>query len=88
MQVQAANRRAMDKYQELHTALDVVRMALEEAAKLHKKIGDPDRGESGWRVPDEEEVTAGHEKAVAQLNALHQATVKWEKELVSKGWRV
>ncbi|GAB3291820.1 hypothetical protein [Parasphingorhabdus pacifica] len=88
MQVQAANRRAMDKYQSLHTALDVVRMALEEAAKLHPKIGDPDPGDSGWQVPNEEEVAAGHQKAVEQLNALHQATVKWEKELVSKGWRV
>ncbi|MER7012050.1 hypothetical protein ABT324_11560 [Saccharopolyspora sp. NPDC000359] len=88
MQVQALNRRAMNKYQELHNAMEVVRIALGEAAKLHKKIKEPSREEAGWQVPSKEEVKAAYEKAVAQLNTLHNSTVEWEKELVSRGWRV
>lgn len=88
MQVQALNKRAMNKYQELHNALELVRIALEEAAKLHNKIKAPDGGEFEWRVPDKEEVEAAHYKAVEQLNVLHTSAVKWEKELVSRGWRV
>ncbi|MBB5154034.1 hypothetical protein [Saccharopolyspora phatthalungensis] len=88
MQVQALNKRAMNKYQELHNALEVVRIALQEAARLHAKIRKPVDEDSGWRVPDREQVEAGHHKATEQLNVLHTSTVKWEKELVSRGWRV
>ncbi|MGW1682861.1 hypothetical protein [Saccharopolyspora sp. NPDC002376] len=88
MQVQALNKRAMNKYQELHNALEVVRIALTEAAGLHKKIVEPSHEDVGWQVPSREEVEAAHSKAVEQLNALHGSTVTWEKELVSRGWRV
>ncbi|MGW5790995.1 hypothetical protein ACWEV3_10355 [Saccharopolyspora sp. NPDC003752] len=89
MQIQALNNRAKNKYQELHNALEVVRIALEEAAKLHAKIKKPGSHDAAqWRVPDREQIEAGHAKAVAQLITLHTSTVKWEKELVSKGWRV
>lgn len=88
MQVQALNRRAMNKYQELHNALEVVRLALEEAAKLHRNITEPPREEAGWQVPSRGEVEGAHHKAVEQLNTLHSSTVKWEKELVARGWRV
>ena len=88
MQIQALNKRAMNKYQELHNALEVVKIALETAAKLHDKIKNPPDGDPGWRVPTKEQVGAVHTKAVEQLNVLHTSTVKWEKELVSKGWRV
>lgn len=86
MQVQAANRHAMTKYQELTAAVALVRAALDEAKKLHKKIQEP--GETDWRVPGRDEIDGGHTKAAVQLTAFHDATVKWEKELVSKGWRV
>ncbi|MFC7342113.1 hypothetical protein [Saccharopolyspora griseoalba] len=76
----------MSKYQELMTAIALVRTALDEAKKLHKKIQDP--GETDWRLPDRDEIEGGHARAAVQLTAFHDATVKWEKELVSKGWRV
>jgi hypothetical protein len=88
VQVQALNKRAMNKYQELHNALEVVRIALDNAAKLHAKIKKPGGDDVGWRVPDREQVEAGHQKAAEQLIVLHTNTVKWEKELVSRGWRV
>ncbi|MCI2416306.1 hypothetical protein MOQ72_02630 [Saccharopolyspora sp. K220] len=88
MQVQALNKRAMNKYQELHNALEVVRIALENAAKLHPKIKKPTGDDVGWAVPDKEQVEAAHYKATEQLVTLHTSTVKWEKELVSRGWRV
>lgn len=86
MQVQAANRHAMNKYRDLMAAVALVRTALDEAKKLHKKIEEP--GETDWRVPGRDEVDGAHAKAAVELTSFHAATVKWEKELVSKGWRV
>ncbi|SDY71849.1 hypothetical protein SAMN05216215_103362 [Saccharopolyspora shandongensis] len=88
MQIQALNNRAKDKYQELHNALEAVRIILEEAKKLHEKITEPPREEVGWQVPDKDDVEGAHYKAVEQLNTLHASTVKWEKQLVANGWRV
>lgn len=89
MQIQAINQHAKGKYHDFTRALEEVRMALDETAKLVKKIGNaPDGRFGGWQVPDREEVQASLKKARAQLNTLHTNAVKWEKELVSRGWRV
>lgn len=86
MQVQAWNRQANKKYEGLRKAIEDVRIALEEAAKLHSKIGAVKASE--WRVPTKDQIVGAHKKAEQQLHVLRESTKKWEKELTSRGWRV
>lgn len=87
MQIQSVNRQAMKKYEGLRKAIEDVRIALEEAAKLHSKVTDP-KGSDGWRVPSKDQIVGGHKKATEQLNVMRESTKNWEKELTSRGWRV
>ncbi|GDY28768.1 hypothetical protein [Gandjariella thermophila] len=87
VQVQAVNRQAQRKYAEFIGALDFVREVLTEAGKLVKKHnGKP--GDAAWSIPDRDELEAAHKKAVDDLQALRSSAKKYEKELVSRTWRV
>lgn len=86
--MKALNRLARKRYEEFVGALDMVGVAVEEAAKLIKKY-DPASVPAGlWSVPDEEELQAAYRKAVDDINRLRANAKKYEAELVSREWRV
>lgn len=87
MQVQSVNRHAKKKYDNLRKAIEDVKIALEESAKLHSKLTDP-KASAGWRVPTKDQIVGAHKKATDQLNTLRESTKRWEKELTSREWRV
>ncbi|QGK71202.1 hypothetical protein GIY23_18240 [Allosaccharopolyspora coralli] len=89
VQVQAANRHAIRKYEEFCKALDMVRQALDEAQPLIKTINGKATGRmDGWKIPSRQQVEKTYGKARTELDALNQAAKKYEKELISRGWRV
>jgi hypothetical protein len=86
---QTINNRALRKYEEFTGAIETVRIALEEADPVIKQMKDTASGRShGWQVPDKKEVLDARAKATDLLDALRAEAKKWEKELVSRGWRV
>lgn len=86
---QSINNMALRRYEEFTGAIETVRIALEEADALIQAMKDTEPNRSlGWQVPDKKEVVAARRKAAEFLDALRAAAQKWEKELVSRGWRV
>ncbi len=86
---QTINKAALRRYEEFTGAIETVRIALEEADPLIKAMKDTAPGRPhGWRVPDKKEVVAARAQATQLLDALRAEAKKWEKELVSRGWRV
>jgi hypothetical protein len=86
---QTINNRALRRYEEFTGAIETVRIALEEADPLIKQMKDVAPGRPhGWQVPDKKEVLAARAKATELLDSLRAEAKKWEKELVSRGWRV
>jgi hypothetical protein len=87
VQVQAVNKQAQRKYAEFIGALDVVREVLGDAEKLIKKH-DGEAADAAWSIPDKDELVAAQRKAVDDLQALRSNAKKYEKELISRTWRV
>ncbi|OAP24627.1 MULTISPECIES: hypothetical protein [Amycolatopsis] len=78
------------KFGEFEFALDAVRTAFDELAKLGKSLDDngtADRFE-GWQVPSKGEVQSDLRGASAALDDLRSAATKRKAELISRGWRV
>jgi hypothetical protein len=89
MVVQSVNRMAVKRYEEFTSAIETVRIALEESDPLIKAMKDAHVGRhQGWQVPDKKEVLAARKKATDLLDGLRAEAKKWHKELVSRGWRV
>lgn len=89
MVVQAVNNHALRKYEEFTSALETVRMALEEADPLIKQMREsgPSRA-NGWKVPTKQEVLSVRKNAQDLLDALRAKAKQYEKELIANGWRV
>lgn len=89
MVVQAVNNHALRKYEEFTSALETVRIALEEADPLIKQMREsgPARA-NGWKVPAKQEVLAARKSAQDLLDTLRAKAKHYEKELVANGWRV
>lgn len=89
MVVQSANRHALRKYEEFTSALETVRIALEESDPVIKamKESEPNRA-YGWQVPAKKEVVAARTKVTELLDRLREQSKKYEKELIANGWRV
>ncbi|HEX3782667.1 MAG TPA: hypothetical protein VHX38_23615 [Pseudonocardiaceae bacterium] len=86
---QTVNKMALRRYEEFIGAIETVRIALEGADPLIKAMHEHAPGRPhGWKVPDKKEVVAARTKATELLDALRAEAKKWEKELVSRGWRV
>lgn len=90
MQVQAVNNHARKKYDEMESAMNAVRMAIDELDKfcrssLNRQSEDRSHG---WRVPTKDEVVSGVRKASHDLDVMHKQASKYKSELVSRGWRV
>jgi len=89
MVVQSVNRLAVKKYEELVAGIELVRLALEAADPLIKRMGEAHAGRPhGWQVPDKKEVLAARKKAGELLDTLRAEAKTWEKEWVANGWRV
>lgn len=89
MVVQAANNRAVKKYQDFTAAIESVRIALEETDPLITAMRDSHGvRHQGWKVPDKKEVLTARRKVVELLDTLRTQAQKYEKELVANGWRV
>lgn len=86
---QIINNKALRRYEEFTSAIETVRIALEEADPLIRTMKDTAPGRThGWQVPDKKEVIAARAKATELLDTLRASAKEWEKELVSRGWRV
>jgi hypothetical protein len=89
MVVQAVNNHAVQKYQEFTSAIESVRIALEETDPLITAMKDSHAARHhGWKVPDKKEVVAARKKVVELLDTLRTQAQKYEKDLIANGWRV
>ncbi|SFO10095.1 hypothetical protein [Amycolatopsis rubida] len=90
MTSQAINNHNKARFDEFEHALDAVRTAFDELAKLGKTLDDngtADRFE-GWQVPSKGEVQSDLRAASSALDTLRTAATKRKAELISRGWRV
>lgn len=90
MTSQTINKHNKARFGEFEFALDAVRAAFDELAKLGKSLDDngtADRFE-GWQVPSKGEVQADLRAASSALDDLRTAATKRKAELISRGWRV
>jgi hypothetical protein len=89
MVVQVVNAHALRKYEELTSALETVRIALEEADPVIAAMADA-RVERhlGWKVPAKKEILVARRKTADLLDALRAKAKEYEKELIANGWRV
>jgi hypothetical protein len=86
---QTVNNMALRRYEEFTSAIETVRIALEEADPLIKAMNDHAPGRPhGWKIPDKKEVVAARVRATELLDHLRTQAKYWEKELVSRRWRV
>ncbi|WP_016699326.1 hypothetical protein [Actinoalloteichus spitiensis] len=89
MQSQTVNRYAKEKYQQIVTGMEEVRIAIEEAERLHRKMREPVHEKfGGWQTPDKEEIKDGIEKAKRDLETFREELKKQEVELLSRDWRI
>ncbi|MET7998492.1 hypothetical protein ABZU76_47245 [Amycolatopsis sp. NPDC005232] len=91
MTSQTINNHNKAKFVEFEFALDQVRNAFDEVARMIKKLDDNkasgDRFE-GWQVPSKADVQATSKSASTGLDLLRESATKRKAELVSRGWRV
>ncbi|MCU1685329.1 MAG: hypothetical protein JWQ81_6068 [Amycolatopsis sp.] len=90
MTSQTINNHAKARYLEFEHALDGVRAAFDELAKLSKNLNDKrgaDRFE-GWQVPSKTELESALRAASVGLDELKADATKRKAELVARGWRV
>ncbi|MFF0149634.1 hypothetical protein ATK36_6345 [Amycolatopsis sulphurea] len=90
MTSQTINKHNKAKYTEFELALDQVRAAFDELAKLGKGLNERGGGDrfEGWQVPGRSEVQSSIRGASASLDSLRAAATKRKAELISRGWRV
>jgi exonuclease VII small subunit len=89
MVVHSANEHALRKYEEFTSALETVRVALEEADPVIRAMKDSDPARTyGWKVPAKKEVVTARKKVTDLLDKLRAESKKYEKELIANGWRV
>lgn len=87
MQIKLVNNHAMRKYDHFILAIASVANALDDLDKHAKKVGKPSADET-FQAPSQDEIHAAKEKARNQLEKLKVEAKKYEKELISRGWRV
>lgn len=89
MQIQAVNKQALARYNQLVNAIDMVRLALDSTDTVIRVMRHQasDRAHK-WQVPTKDEVVGLRRKLEDQLEAFRAATKKHEKELIARGWRV
>ena len=89
MVVQTVNSHALRKYEEFTSALETLRIALEEADPVIAAMTDArvDR-HFGWKVPAKKEILAARKKVTDLLDTLRAKAKEYEKELIANGWRV
>ncbi|MFB9909661.1 hypothetical protein [Allokutzneria oryzae] len=80
-----SQKRAMEKYQELVSAMDFVRQALDFAEKL---ITTHQGGRSYWAVPSQDELMVHHKKCVDELESLRAKAKRYEAALNAAKWTV
>lgn len=89
MQVQPINNHARKRYSEFDSAMEAVRVAVDELMTTAKKFRDRADGRfNGWQVPTKNEVVGAVRKASDDLDGLRKNARKYRAELVSRGWRV
>lgn len=89
MQVQAVNKHARKKYDEFESALNMVRIAIDDLNKYTRThFGSTAVRTHGWQVPTKEEVTRAIGKCSNDLDVLHKQASRYKSELISRGWRV
>lgn len=89
MQVQAYNQHATRKYHEFRQALGQVHSTLEQVEELLRKA-DPHRQimAAGYTVISRDELVGELRRTYDQWAELQASAKNWEKELLSKTWRV
>lgn len=89
MQVQAYNQYSTRKYHEFRAALGQVFVMLEEVEELLKKV-NPDRQimAAGYTLIGRDELVGELRRAYDQWAVLQASSKNWEKELLSKTWRL
>jgi hypothetical protein len=89
MVVHTINRHALHKYEEFTSALETVRIALDEADPVIAAMNESHAGRHlGWNVPAKKEVLVARKKVTELLDTLRKQAKKYEKELIANGWRV
>lgn len=87
MEIPGANKRAMERYGQFVSALDLVAEQFDEIDKLIDRVGKGTT-ESGFTVPSREELKGLRAKAFGELEQMRATAKKFEAELVSKPWKV
>ena len=89
MVVQPVNEHARRRYVVFTSALETVRIALDEADAVIKTMSEngPERSE-GWRVPTKKEVLAARSSVADLLDQLRAKSQEYETQLIANGWRV
>lgn len=89
MVVQAVNNHALRKYEAFTSALETVRLALEESDPVIAAMSEsgPARAQ-GWKVPTKKEVLAARKAATDLLDRLRGKAKQYEEQLIANGWRV
>ena len=89
MQVQTVNNHARKRYSEFESALETVRIAVDELQKTARGFPDgKSRQFSGWQVPTKGEVVGAIRRAGDDMETLRANARKYKSELISRGWRV
>lgn len=87
MQIQAINRRALDKYRAFVMSMDLVLESFDSLDKVIAKV-DPKNAPGGWTVATQKELHGYRQRAFDELERLRTIAKKYEAELVSREWRI
>lgn len=87
MQIQAVNRRAMEKYREFVSAMDMVLESFDSLDAVIAKV-DPKSAAGGWTVATQKELHGYRVRAFEELERLRTIAKKYEAELISREWRI
>lgn len=87
MQIQAINRRAMDKYRQFVSAMDMVLESFDSLDSVIAEV-DPKNSAGGWTVATQKELQGYRARAFDELERLRTIAKKYEAELISREWRV
>lgn len=81
------NKRALDRYSEFVSAMDMVEQAFDTVMKVIKRVDDSAE-HTGFTVASKDELKAMHTKAFQKLDAVRRLGKLHEGDLVSREWTV
>ncbi len=88
MQITAVNEHAQKRYKEFTTAIAHVHELIIPIDKLIGRMDKPNARYRGWRMKRPDELKAIVKKLRNQLELVTEQAKKYEKELISRDWRV